>query len=63
MQMTKGRSTNYLTGYLNALSGYYIGTCLAQESYILEDTDKFSFSEEIWNLKDKLKKSVEKIVL
>lgn len=27
--------------------GYYIGTCLAQESYILEDMDKFSFSEEI----------------
>lgn len=46
MQMAKGRSTNYLTGYLNELSGYYLGTCLAQESCFLEDTDKFSFSEE-----------------
>lgn len=48
MQMAKGRSRNYLPGYLNALNGYYTGTCLAQEScFILEDADKFSFSEEV----------------
>jgi len=46
--MEKGRSGNYLTGYLNVLSGYYAGTCLVQEScFFLEDADKFSFSEEI----------------
>lgn len=64
MQMAKGRSRNYLTGYLNALSGYETGTCLAREScFFLEDADKFSFGEEIQNIPGKLEESVEKAVL